>query len=229
MARQGDAFVTLYAPHRMAAAGPRPVRFAIVDGAGRQTERANPEDVVTVVDAGYPVERIQLAPSAMSLLAPEKVSQEEALVSRAFSTWTAEKLWQGPFSAPATDQTITSGFGRRRSINGAPPTWAHEGTDFRAQAGDPVTSAANGRVVLAQPLEVRGNAVVVDHGWGVLSGYYHLSRIDVAIGQPVLAGEIIGLAGATGLATGPHLHFEVRVHNVNVEPLQWLDADTSLP
>jgi murein DD-endopeptidase MepM/ murein hydrolase activator NlpD len=74
---------------------------------------------------------------------------------------------------------------------------------------------------LAEPLQVRGKVVILDHGLGVFSGFWHLSQIDVEVGQVVGRGEKVGLVGSTGLSTGPHLHWEMRVHNVPVFPIQW--------
>lgn len=86
-------------------------------------------------------------------------------------------------------------------------------------------AAARGRVVFAAPLPIRGNSVIIDHGLGVLSGYHHLSEIAVAVGQQVNAGDVIGRVGATGLATGPHLHWEVIVRGVTVDPLVWTERE----
>ena len=76
-------------------------------------------------------------------------------------------------------------------------------------------------MALAEPLTVRGNAVIIDHGLGVHSGYYHLSEISVQEGQQVKKGDVVGKVGDTGLATGPHLHWEIRVNGINVDPAQW--------
>jgi murein DD-endopeptidase MepM/ murein hydrolase activator NlpD len=78
-----------------------------------------------------------------------------------------------------------------------------------------------GTVALAEPLQVRGNAVILDHGLGVLTGFWHLSQIDVSPGEQVAKGQVVGLVGNTGLSTGPHLHWEMRVLSVPVDPLQW--------
>jgi len=95
--------------------------------------------------------------------------------------------------------------------------------DIAAGEGTPVIAAAAAVVALAEPLQVRGNAVILDHGAGVHSAYYHLSRIDVAVGEPVRQGQQIGLVGATGLSTGAHLHWEVRVGEIFVNPLEWTE------
>ncbi len=93
---------------------------------------------------------------------------------------------------------------------------------MRAEEGRPVLAVADGRVALAEPLLVRGNAVILDHGWGVFSNYFHLSQIEVEIGELVSAGQLIGLAGDTGLSTASHLHWELRVGGVGVDPLPWV-------
>ena len=97
----------------------------------------------------------------------------------------------------------------------------HTGHDYGADAGTPVLAPITGTVALAEPLQVRGNVVILDHGLGVYSGFWHLSQIDVAAGQTVGEGEVVGLVGNTGLSTGPHLHWEMRVLGVPVDPVQW--------
>jgi len=227
LARQGDAFVGLYGFHRLARLGPRPVRFTLTDATGRQTVRNDPADTIRVIDGGYATENIDLPPSSLSLLDPAEVNKEEALLNSIYSRWTPERLWHGAFSAPVADAEITSEFGTRRSYNRGPVTDAHEGVDYGVQTGDPIHAAADGKVVFAGPLHVRGNTVIIDHGWGVMTGYFHQSVLHVQEGQLVHQGDVIGEAGATGFVTGPHLHFEVRVQNVNVEPLEWLNAPSN--
>src|SRR5690606_32787201 len=89
--------------------------------------------------------------------------------------------------------------------------------------GDEILAAAAGRVVLAEKLTVRGNTVFLDHGAGVVTGYFHMSEIAVQPGQFVEPGELLGKVGATGLVTGPHLHWEVRVNGLWVDPTPWLE------
>jgi murein DD-endopeptidase MepM/ murein hydrolase activator NlpD len=113
-------------------------------------------------------------------------------------------------------------YGTGRSYNGAPVTDYHRGLDFVSREGDPLTAAAAGRVAFAGELKVRGNSVIVDHGAGVFTAYHHLSRIEVAQGQSIAAGQQVGLCGSTGLVTGPHLHWEVTVRGVEVDGELWL-------
>jgi murein DD-endopeptidase MepM/ murein hydrolase activator NlpD len=93
--------------------------------------------------------------------------------------------------------------------------------DYGARQGALVLAPAAGRVVLADALDVRGNAVILDHGAGVHTGYWHLWKILVREGQSVTQGDVLGRVGTTGLSTGAHLHWEVRVGDVAVDPLQW--------
>jgi murein DD-endopeptidase MepM/ murein hydrolase activator NlpD len=112
-------------------------------------------------------------------------------------------------------------FGTRRVFNGELQS-QHTGTDFRAQTGEPVHAAAAGVVRLAKDLFYSGNAVILDHGAGVFTSYSHLSRMEVRDGQRVEKGMVVGLAGATGRATGPHLHWAVKVNSVNVNPMTFI-------
>jgi murein DD-endopeptidase MepM/ murein hydrolase activator NlpD len=97
----------------------------------------------------------------------------------------------------------------------------HGGVDFASPAGTPVVAPADGIVRLAESLPLSGNAVLMDHGLGVVSSYLHLSEIAVRAGQRIIKGELVGRVGSTGLATGPHLHWGLRVNGVRVDPLPW--------
>ena len=152
---------------------------------------------------------------------PYVVSAEAERLAAATARFSAERGWQGPLERPVAG-TISSYFGSRRSYEGGPYTSYHSGTDIRAPAGTPVRAAAGGTVVLAEPLDIHGNMVVIDHGWGLLTGYAHLSVIGVQVGQRVAGGEEIGKVGNTGLSTGNHLHWEVWVGGVSVDGAQWL-------
>ncbi len=175
---------------------------------------------VKVVDGGYQTENIDLPPESASLFDNKLITAEEQRLQGIFTVITPEKLWDGPFRRPL-DTEITSDFGTRRSYNGGPVTSYHEGTDFHGQVGTPIHAPAAGRVVLAEKLTVRGNTVLIDHGLGVYSGLFHMSQIKVQVGQMVKPGDVVGLVGATGLVTGPHLHWDLRLVGLNVDPLEW--------
>jgi murein DD-endopeptidase MepM/ murein hydrolase activator NlpD len=137
-----------------------------------------------------------------------------------------EMFWQGVFSLPVEPvyaECFTSRFGSRRSYNGSDYIYFHTGLDFCGQIGNPIYATASGVVVFAGPLTVRGNATMIDHGHGVFSAYMHQSEILVNVGDKVEQGQLIGRVGNTGRVEGPHLHFEVLVGGVQVDPLEWLN------
>lgn len=168
----------------------------------------------------YDYERLDLPSDRQALLDPTLSQHERVKVAALVPLRSAERFWEYPFARPV-EASVTSYYGSRRSY-GYGFTSYHAGADFRAQTGTPVHSPATGVVVLAEPLVVRGHAIILDHGWGVVTGYWHLSRIDAVVGQRVARGEVIGAIGNTGLSTGPHLHWELWVNGVAVDPLPWL-------
>jgi murein DD-endopeptidase MepM/ murein hydrolase activator NlpD len=144
------------------------------------------------------------------------------------SKTSSEKLWDGIFSLPVEPvfaECYASRFGSRRSYNGSDYLYYHTGLDYCGQIGDPVYATAPGVVVFAGPLTVRGNATMIDHGWGVFSAYMHQSEILVNVGDYVEQGQLIGRVGNTGRVEGPHLHFEVLVGGIPTDPLPWLSQE----
>ncbi len=129
---------------------------------------------------------------------------------------------EGTFARPLAGK-VTGGFGGRRVLNGKTQS-RHMGVDLRAAIGEPVHAAGNGRVVLAGDFYLSGKSVFIDHGGGLFSMYFHLSRIDVQTGDMVPSGAVIGRAGATGRSAGPHLHFGMRVRGAHVDPLGVVEA-----
>jgi murein DD-endopeptidase MepM/ murein hydrolase activator NlpD len=198
--------------------GAYPVEVALLDDLDRAVTTL--DGTLTVYSGGYPVEEIYLAPEESALLDPALSAQEETIRDRVFSVFTPERLWSGPFIFPSTGP-ISSAYGIGRSYNGAPVLSFHHGTDFQADEGASVVAANAGRVAFAGPLPVRGNSVIIDHGGGVFSGYHHLSAFTVAEGRTVAAGDLIGRVGMTGLSTGPHLHWEIVVNKIAVDPVLW--------
>ena len=153
-----------------------------------------------------------------------KVNAELTRMTRLFAGRT-EGGWspRSQFRSPLHGEfRHTSPFGSRRTYGSDPSVSAHAGEDYSAAPGTPVYAPAGGRVVLAEQLFVRGNAVVLDHGNGVFTGYWHLSELAVKPGERVNAGQLLGKVGSTGLSTGAHLHWEMRVAGLAVDPLQWV-------
>ena len=199
-------------------AGSYPVTIVLRNGAGLTVAELNA--TIHVLDAGYPVETISLAPEQSELLDPALAAQEAATRSAVFAAFTPERLWSGPFLFPVPGE-ISSAYGIGRSYNGGPVSSYHHGTDFPRDAGTPVAASNAGRVAFAGELPVRGLSVIIDHGAGVFSAYHHLERFTVQEGQFVATGDLVGYVGASGLATGPHLHWEVIVGGVEVDPVLW--------
>ncbi len=179
---------------------------------------------VQVLEGVYAFQEIIPPAEKADLLAPEVVQQEFQRLSAFWSNTATPIQWRQPFTRPiAEGYPTTSPYGTRRTYNGGPLTF-HAGQDFAAPAGITVTAPGDGIVVLAEPLQVRGNAVLVDHGAGVFSGYWHLSELLAEPGQRVVAGDPLGLVGTTGLSTGAHLHWELRIWGVPVDPMQFLET-----
>jgi murein DD-endopeptidase MepM/ murein hydrolase activator NlpD len=202
-----------------AEAGPAPLSVSYLPPG--QTAAATLSGSITIVAKSYPVENITLSGTAAALLSPDIVLAELNQRAAVYAAYTPEKLWSGPFLAPAAG-SISGIFGEGRSYNGAPVTDYHRGTDFANSEGTLVYASASGRVAFSGELKVRGNTVIIDHGGGLFTAYHHLSAINVAAGQAVAAGQPVGLMGATGLVTGPHLHWEVIVRGIEVDGQEWL-------
>jgi murein DD-endopeptidase MepM/ murein hydrolase activator NlpD len=179
-------------------------------------------ELVEVAYGPYGEENIILDDDRSALLDPELLAQERAKLLSQWTRLTPRPMWQGVFGYPVAggSDSITSNFGTRRTYNNSTELSFHAGTDFAGE-GIPIFAPAGGTVVIAEPLTVRGNAVLINHGMGLYSGMWHQSQLVVADGQKVQAGDLIGYTGGTGLVTGPHLHWEVRLNGIAVDPLQW--------
>ncbi len=152
--------------------------------------------------------------------AGERIAREARELEAIWQTRTPERLWRDAFVRPVPGPA-NSQFGTRSVFNGAARS-PHSGGDLLSPAGTPVHAPNAGRVVVAAPLYFSGNTVVIDHGLGFYSLLAHLSRIDVRTGDSVAAGDVVGLVGATGRVTGPHLHWAVRVDGARIDPLSVL-------
>jgi murein DD-endopeptidase MepM/ murein hydrolase activator NlpD len=169
-------------------------------------------------------------PPSFDQMTPEtlaEISREQAAFKRAFAAPIAERLWEAPFIRPVPHDASLASFGARRIINGTPRA-PHSGTDLAAPAGVDVAAANHGRVVLVGNFFFAGGSVVVDHGAGLFTMYFHLSEFKVEEGATIKKGEIVGLSGATGRVTGAHLHWGARLANTRIEPFELLNK-ISLP
>ncbi|MGD0733816.1 MAG: M23 family metallopeptidase [Terracidiphilus sp.] len=177
---------------------------------------------VEIHPAAYRTESISVPPKFVEPGpdAMKQIESEVKLKETVFAASASEPLWTGSFRAPVT-AAATDSFGVRRMFNGKLAS-IHKGMDFRAGTGTPVHASNSGVVVLARPLYYEGNCVIIDHGLGLFTLSMHLSRIAVHEGQRVATGELLGLSGATGRVTGPHLHWAVRWQGAYLDPAKML-------
>lgn len=177
--------------------------------------------VVRIGSGQFGVRTVTLPPKTAGLITPENAAIERRALGSALSRRTPEALWSGAFVAPS-DGTMDSPYGEQSFYNGR-RAWWHQGMDYAASAGAPVVAANTGVVALAQVLPLGGNTVVIDHGQGVLTEYLHLSAIAVRVGARVAQGVLVGRIGATGLVTGPSLHWGLFVNGTWVNPSFWME------
>ena len=175
--------------------------------------------VVRVGRREFPVQRLTL-PTPMVDLDPEterRAVAEGDTLRALYRTVTPERLWRGPFARPLAGDEPGTGFGSRRIINGQPRA-PHGGTDYASPRGTPVGSANDGRVALVGDYFFPGRLVVVDHGLGLYTLYFHLDGVAVIDGQMVERGQTVGTVGTTGRSTGPHLHFAAQLGRARINP-----------
>ena len=146
----------------------------------------------------------------------ERIHQDKTVKQDVFQHTDPEREWSGKFKAPV-EVPVSDIFGTRRTFNGKVQSM-HQGLDYAAPNGTPVSASNAGTVLFAGPLYFEGNCVVIDHGQGLLTLYLHLSEIKVKQGDRIVSGQEIGLSGGTGRATGPHLHLAVRWQGVYLNP-----------
>jgi murein DD-endopeptidase MepM/ murein hydrolase activator NlpD len=223
----GDGrMVALQGIHALLEPGVYPLQLdaAFTDGTWQSFQQ-----LLVISDAGFPKESLTVPTETID---PEVTTPEKELVQAIVAPVTDRRLWTGALHVPLSEgnqDCIRDRFGVRRSYNLNQYVDFHGGLDYGicVQVENPldVYSAAPGVVVFTGPLNVRGNATFIDHGWGIYTGYAHQEQAYVTVGQAVDTGSLIGKIGATGRVTGPHLHFEVWVGGVQVDPLDWLTQE----
>jgi murein DD-endopeptidase MepM/ murein hydrolase activator NlpD len=218
----GDGQVALQGVHALLEPGVYPLRLeaTLPDGTMQAFEQ-----MVLVESGGYYSEELYVPPETID---PAVSDPENQTVLSIISPATPTRYWSGIFASPAVyPNEFTSRYGTRRTYFGTGTDMViegfHTGLDFAGGEGLQIFAPAPGRVVFAAPLTVRGNATIIDHGWGVYSGFWHQSQLYVNVGDTVEAGQVIGLVGGTGRVTGAHLHWEIWVNGVQVNPLDWLN------
>ena len=177
---------------------------------------------IAIQKGRFPSEKLNV--TASRVIPPRKelqrIKREQAEIKAVYSYSEPLRSWNARFQRP-TGGKITSPYGSQRLLNGKLHRY-HSGVDFRAPLGTPIFASNRGVVRLAKNLYYAGNQVVLDHGEGLFTSYSHLSRIDVRTGQLVEKGQMVGQSGATGRVSGPHLHWAVKLHGVNIDPLGFI-------
>jgi murein DD-endopeptidase MepM/ murein hydrolase activator NlpD len=210
-------YTGFYGVHALADPGLIPLQITAIDTKGNKITY---EQLVRVTSGGYGNEWVTVEDEYLDR---DAIAAEDTYVADFFQNLSPIKHWDGLFQYPVDDPCINSFFGQRRNYNNGAYYFYHTGMDFGVCAPNlNIYAPAAGEVVMAEPLTVKGNAILIDHGWGVFSGYWHLSEFDVEVGDFVETGDLIGLIGDTGRSAGPHLHFEIDIHGTPVNPQTWL-------
>ncbi len=218
---EDGSYVALQGVHAMTTPGfyPLSIQGTLEDGTSFAFSQ-----MVYVKDGGYHYEpTLNVPPETID---PANTQPEDQLWNSLPVPVTEERMWDGVFQSPVSPlfaDCYPSYFGSRRSYNGSPYNYFHTGLDFCGGVGAEIFAPAAGIVVYTGTLTVRGMATMIDHGWGVYSGYMHQSEILVKVGDRVEPGQLIGRVGGTGRVTGSHLHLEIWVGGVQVDPMDWLN------
>lgn len=185
---------------------------------------------ITIQQAPYKQESIKVLDSSKihpSKKEQKRIAKEREEVLAIYKHNRKATYWTKPFAYPVKRVTITSPFGGARVFNGEVRSF-HSGTDFRAPQGTPIYAANDGVVVLAKDRFISGKSVVIDHGNGIYTTYFHNSKLLVRAGKFVRRGEKIALSGATGRVSGAHLHFGVVCNGVQIDPLDFIKQINAL-
>lgn len=201
--------------------GPHLLRVQVQDRQGRSSEQVFE---ILVEAGGFEVQHLTLPQELVDLKgeALKRVLAENKRLMEIFNQVRPERLWHLPFIKPV-DGPITGAFGLHRVINGQDRS-PHNGVDIGAPLGAEVAACNSGMVVFAQELYLSGKTIIIDHGFGLYSMYFHLSEMRVMEGDQVEIGDCIGIVGATGRVTGPHLHWGIRLLKARVDPSALLRA-----
>lgn len=177
------------------------------------------QETIEVESKSFPTTRLTVAPKYVELNPEDqaRAKREAEETAAVYARLTPERYWRESFITPIPGVSGGRNFGHRRVFNGQPRA-PHSGADLKASVGTEILASNIGKVVLAQDFFFNGNAVFIDHGLGVYTMYLHLSKILVKPGDLVSRGQVVGLAGATGRVTGPHLHWGARILDARVDP-----------
>jgi murein DD-endopeptidase MepM/ murein hydrolase activator NlpD len=191
----------------------------ILEGRSALGEVVQVTDTLTVTYTQFPAEIVDIPSDREFLLDAAIIWAERERLAAIYAQFSPDRLWDDVFGYPLQDMDVTSVYGAIRQYDTGPGS--HAGIDLDGELGDPVFAVADGLVALAEPLQVRGTAVVLNHGLGVYSNYFHMSEHSVQEGESVSRGQVVGYVGSTGLSTGTHLHWELRLAGIAVDPFEW--------
>ena len=181
---------------------------------------SEPQGTLDVTAAEFPHRELEVAPRFVAPPPPavqKRIEEDRAALARVFARPPTPPLFSAPFSWPSRDHVVAAGFGEQRTLNGVKPS-QHYGLDLVGKAGAPVAAANAGEVVLVRDCWASGKTIVLGHGAGLFTTYLHLSRVLVSQGAHVARGQRIGLVGKSGRASGPHLHWGMKVGDLYVDP-----------
>ena len=200
----------------------RPGRYVVAAEAQVGPAVVRQSRALVVAPRKFPTRTLRVNPAFVNPSPAElaHIRADQAFLADVYARPSPTRLWSGPFVRPVPGEANSS-FGTRSVFNGEPRS-PHGGTDFLSPTGTPIKSPNAGRIVCARDLYFTGNTVIIDHGLGMFSMLAHLSRIDVKEGDTVAAAQVVGLVGATGRVTGPHLHWALSVNGARVDPLSAL-------
>jgi hypothetical protein len=175
---------------------------------------------IKVWSTKFPFSKFWLKPAKKKLMVRDLINKEWARIESALRFEDPVQRWEGRFELPAEGK-ISQGFGHRQIINGK-RAGSHRGTDIAVTSGTGIKAPNRGKVVFAEKLKAFGGTIVLDHGQGIHTLYFHLSKFMVKAGEEVEKGAVIALSGNSGISSGPHLHWGMSVHNLRVDPMQWV-------
>lgn len=200
----------------------RPGRYLVDVEADVGSTVLRQSHALVVAPRKFPTRTLRVNPAFVNPAPAEltRIRQDQQFLAEVYARPAPTRLWSASFVRPVPGDANSS-FGTRSVFNGEPRS-PHGGTDFLSPSGTPIKSPNAGRVVCARDLYFTGNTVIIDHGLGMFSMLAHLSRLDVKEGETVRESQIVGLVGATGRVTGPHLHWALSVNGARVDPLSAL-------
>jgi murein DD-endopeptidase MepM/ murein hydrolase activator NlpD len=216
---EGRVFRTLYGIDFESDVGKRTLR---VEARTAEGGAASVAKTLEVRSGRFPTQTLKVAPAYVEPPKEEldRIAEDREKVKRIWAAADSDRRFAGPFRRPVSSAS-TGSFGVRRVFNGKPRS-PHDGVDLAAPRGEPVVAPAPAVVAMSDELYFSGGTIILDHGDGLFTTYFHLSAREVRVGDAVSAGQRIGAVGATGRATGPHLHWGARLHRARVNPLDLL-------